>query len=212
MLFFDGVLGLVLFALWVFCLIDVITTDESLCRNMPKTWWILDRAAARSTSARCVWLVAGRPWPSTSRTADLPYRGNRARSPRPTRSTTVPAGSPRPTPTTTRSSCGRSASARRSSGVATARRGAGRRGGASSGRSVGGHRGIGDLLDQVRLLEPDQHPQPDGHAAERDPLDEQEQRGVPGHLGEQREARSASEVMPLTMLSAGIDAERPATR
>lgn len=24
-----------------------------------------------------VWLVAGRPWPSTSGTANLPYRGNR---------------------------------------------------------------------------------------------------------------------------------------
>ena len=41
MLFFDGALGFLLFALWLFCLFDVITTDESLVRNLQKTWWIL---------------------------------------------------------------------------------------------------------------------------------------------------------------------------
>ncbi len=76
MLFFDGALSLVLFAVWVFCLIDVITTDESLCRNMPKTAWIFVVLLLADVGA-VVWLVAGRPWPGTSRTADLPYRGNR---------------------------------------------------------------------------------------------------------------------------------------
>ena len=76
MLYFDGVVGLALVALWVFCLFDVITTDESLCRNMPKTAWILVVLLLADIGA-VVWLVAGRPWPSTSGTANLPYRGNR---------------------------------------------------------------------------------------------------------------------------------------
>ena len=40
MLVYDGVGLLLLLALWLFCLIDVITTDESLCRNLPKMAWI----------------------------------------------------------------------------------------------------------------------------------------------------------------------------
>ena len=33
MLFLDGALGFLLFALWVFCLFEVITTDDALCRR-----------------------------------------------------------------------------------------------------------------------------------------------------------------------------------
>lgn len=75
MLFVDGALGLVLFGLWVFCIIDVITTDESLCRNLQKTWWVLIVLLLFDVGA-ILWLVAGRPQPG-SRTADLPYKGNR---------------------------------------------------------------------------------------------------------------------------------------
>jgi Phospholipase_D-nuclease N-terminal len=76
MLFVDGALGLVLFALWVFCVIDVITTDEALCRNLPKTVWVVIVLLLFDVGA-VLWLVAGRPWEGTTRTADLPYRGNR---------------------------------------------------------------------------------------------------------------------------------------
>jgi hypothetical protein len=76
MLFLDGAMGLVLFALWIFCLIDVITTDESLVRNLQKTWWILIVLLLFDVGA-VIWLVAGRPWPSASGGVDLPYRGNR---------------------------------------------------------------------------------------------------------------------------------------
>jgi hypothetical protein len=71
-LVFDGLVGLLVFALWVFCLIDVITTDELLCRNLQKSWWILIVLLLFDVGA-VIWLVAGRPWPG----ADLPYRGNR---------------------------------------------------------------------------------------------------------------------------------------
>jgi hypothetical protein len=76
MLFFDGVLGFLLFALWLFCLFDVITTDESLVRNLQKTWWILIVLVLFDVGA-VLWLVAGRPVPA--RGSGLPYRGNTGR-------------------------------------------------------------------------------------------------------------------------------------
>jgi phospholipase D-like protein len=75
MLFFDGALGFLLFALWVFCLFDVITTDESLCRNLQKTWWILIVLLLFDVGS-VLWLVAGRPWPQSANGPGLPYRGN----------------------------------------------------------------------------------------------------------------------------------------
>jgi hypothetical protein len=75
MLFVDGAMGLVLFALWIFCLIDVITTDEVLCRNLPKGVWVLIVLVLFDVGA-IVWLVAGRTWPSQDRGPGLPYRGN----------------------------------------------------------------------------------------------------------------------------------------
>ena len=75
MLYFDGVLGLLLFCLWVFCLIDVITTDESLCRNLQKTWWVIIVLLLFDVGA-VLWLIAGRPR-AGSPAQSLPYRGNR---------------------------------------------------------------------------------------------------------------------------------------
>jgi hypothetical protein len=77
-LYLDGVGGLVLFALWVFCLIDVITTDESLCRNLPKIWWIVVVVLLVDVGA-VLWLVAGRTWQTAPAGPGLPYRGNRGR-------------------------------------------------------------------------------------------------------------------------------------
>ena len=76
MLFFDGALGFLLFALWLFCLFDVITTDESLVRNLQKTWWILIVLVLFDIGA-VLWLVAGRPMPAKG--PGLPYRGNTGR-------------------------------------------------------------------------------------------------------------------------------------
>jgi hypothetical protein len=80
MLFLDGAFGLLVFALWVFCLIDVITTDEVLCRNLQKTWWILIVLLLFDVGA-VIWLVAGRPWPATTNRS--PYRGNTGSEPYP---------------------------------------------------------------------------------------------------------------------------------
>jgi hypothetical protein len=74
MLLFDGALALLAFAVWVFCIIDVITTPEDQCRNLPKLVWLL-LVIILVDIGSIAWLVAGRSW--TPRPADMPYKGNR---------------------------------------------------------------------------------------------------------------------------------------
>lgn len=76
MLFADGALGLVLIGLWLFCLIDVITTDELQIRNLPKTAWLLIVLLLPDIGS-VLWLVAGRTWhsapgPAARRTGAFP--------------------------------------------------------------------------------------------------------------------------------------------
>jgi hypothetical protein len=61
MLMFDGVLGLLMVGVWIFCIIDVITTPENQCRNLPKVIWLLIVLLLAALGS-IVWLVAGRPW------------------------------------------------------------------------------------------------------------------------------------------------------
>jgi hypothetical protein len=61
MLFFGGGLGVIVFALWVFCVIDVITTPADRCRNLPKLAWIFIVILLLDIGA-VLWLVAGRQW------------------------------------------------------------------------------------------------------------------------------------------------------
>jgi hypothetical protein len=61
----DGVLGLLLVGLWIFCIIDVITTDEALIRNLQKPLWLLIVILLFDLGA-ILWLIAGRPWQQTS--------------------------------------------------------------------------------------------------------------------------------------------------
>jgi hypothetical protein len=56
----DGLLGLVLLGLWLFCIIDVITTDEALIRNLQKPLWLLIVIFLVVLGA-ILWLIAGRP-------------------------------------------------------------------------------------------------------------------------------------------------------
>ncbi|MEV6880102.1 PLDc N-terminal domain-containing protein [Amycolatopsis sp. NPDC051128] len=60
MLYFNSLLGIVMLGLWIFCLVDVITTDESSCRNLPKGRWLLVVLVVPLVGS-IVWLVAGRP-------------------------------------------------------------------------------------------------------------------------------------------------------
>ncbi len=73
MLLLDGVLGLIVLGLWIFCLLDVISTDESVCRNLGKTMWVI-LVLFFPLIGSIAWLVAGRP--QTAATSSMPYKGN----------------------------------------------------------------------------------------------------------------------------------------
>jgi hypothetical protein len=67
--------GVVLFGVWVYCLLDVIMADEYRIRNLSKTTWIMIVLFTFEVGA-VAWLVAGRPQgPARS----LPYKGNTGR-------------------------------------------------------------------------------------------------------------------------------------
>ena len=53
-------LGVVTFALWVFCLVDAIGAQSSRVRNLPKVAWIL-LILFFPLIGSIAWLVAGRP-------------------------------------------------------------------------------------------------------------------------------------------------------
>ena len=61
MVFADGALGLIMFGLWVFCIIDVITTPEERIRNLPKLLWLLIVILLVDIGS-IAWLIAGRDW------------------------------------------------------------------------------------------------------------------------------------------------------
>jgi hypothetical protein len=56
--------GLLVLALWVFCLIEVISSDEGAIRHLPRLWWLLI-VLFFPLAGSIVWLLAGRPVTST---------------------------------------------------------------------------------------------------------------------------------------------------
>jgi Phospholipase_D-nuclease N-terminal len=69
MIFADGALGLIMLGLWIFCIIDVITTDESQMRNLPKLVWLL-LVLVLIDLGSLLWLVAGRVWQPAGQARD----------------------------------------------------------------------------------------------------------------------------------------------
>jgi Phospholipase_D-nuclease N-terminal len=61
MVLFDGGFGLIMLGLWLFCIIDVITTDESRVRHLPRMAWLLIVLLLPDIGS-IVWLVAGHTW------------------------------------------------------------------------------------------------------------------------------------------------------
>ncbi len=53
-------LGLVVFVMWVFALIDVIGSDEGAIRHLGKIWWLLI-VLFFPFAGSLAWFVAGRP-------------------------------------------------------------------------------------------------------------------------------------------------------
>jgi len=80
MLLFGGGFGLLIaLALWLYCLIDVITTPEEQCRNLPKLAWVFIVLLLVEIGS-IAWLVAGKPWDR-----DKARRRTAAPRPRPSR-------------------------------------------------------------------------------------------------------------------------------
>jgi Phospholipase_D-nuclease N-terminal len=71
-LYLDGVAGLVVLALWLYCVLEVITTDEASVRNLSKMAWVVIVIFTFEIGA-ILWLIAGRPRVSQS---SMPYKGN----------------------------------------------------------------------------------------------------------------------------------------
>jgi hypothetical protein len=69
-------LGIILTAIWIYCLLDVIMADEYRIRNLPKMAWVMIVLFTFEIGA-VAWLVAGRPQGAPR---SLPYKGNTGRS------------------------------------------------------------------------------------------------------------------------------------
>lgn len=69
----EGIIGFVLFALWIWALIDCISTDSELVRNLPKGVWLIIVIFLFDLGA-ILWLLLGRPankhWRPTTGPAD----------------------------------------------------------------------------------------------------------------------------------------------
>jgi hypothetical protein len=94
MLYADGVLGLALLCLWVFALLDVLTSNETAVRNLPKWgWFLVVLLFGEIAIGPLLWFVAGRPT-TVGRPSGLPYKGNPGRFPEYDRPGRATAASP----------------------------------------------------------------------------------------------------------------------
>ncbi|HEX8770877.1 MAG TPA: PLD nuclease N-terminal domain-containing protein [Acidimicrobiales bacterium] len=72
MVVLDGTFGLLLLALWIYCIFDVVTTDESLIRSLPKLVWLAIVVILPDVGS-IIWLLAGRPHAAGFRPGDTGY-------------------------------------------------------------------------------------------------------------------------------------------
>ena len=68
-----GAVGLALLALWIYCIVDVITTEEGQVRHLPKLLWLAIVVFIPDIGS-IIWLVAGRPEKASFRIGDPGYR------------------------------------------------------------------------------------------------------------------------------------------
>jgi phospholipase D-like protein len=71
-----GLVSIVLLALWVYCIFDVIATDDSLVRNLPKGMWLLIVIFLPDIGS-LAWLLLGRPMYASWRPGDTSRRPTR---------------------------------------------------------------------------------------------------------------------------------------
>jgi hypothetical protein len=60
-LYADGALVVALVCLWVYCLLDVLTTRGSAMRNLPKAGWFVVVLLGGFGVGPLLWLLLGRP-------------------------------------------------------------------------------------------------------------------------------------------------------
>lgn len=77
MIYGEGIIGLGILLFWIYCIFDVISTDESLCRNMPKFVWLLV-VIFLPTIGSVAWLILGRPQKAGLAPGNTSYRRPRA--------------------------------------------------------------------------------------------------------------------------------------
>ena len=73
MIFGGGLFAFALLALWIYCIVDVIATNENLIRNLPKLVWLLIVIFV-PTIGSIVWLLLGRPERTGFASGDSTYR------------------------------------------------------------------------------------------------------------------------------------------
>lgn len=71
-----GLIGFLLIALWLYCIFDVIATDEVLIRSLPKLVWLFIVIIIPSIGS-IAWLALGRPQFAGWRPGDTEGRATR---------------------------------------------------------------------------------------------------------------------------------------
>ncbi len=69
-----GIFGVAAFVLWIYCVFDVIASDEVLIRNLPKFMWLMV-VLFLPTVGGIAWLALGRPLYAGWRPGDTSGRG-----------------------------------------------------------------------------------------------------------------------------------------
>jgi hypothetical protein len=93
MFFGGGILALAAVLFWIYCIFDVISTDEALMRNMPKIVWLMV-VIFLPTVGSVAWLVLGRPLNAGFTPGDTRYQRPPPRRTLPTSSPKGPEDSP----------------------------------------------------------------------------------------------------------------------
>lgn len=76
MLLGNSLVVLLFFGFWIWALLDVISTDGSMCRNLPKLMWIILVVILGPIGA-LIWLLLGRPSKADWRPGSTDYAAPR---------------------------------------------------------------------------------------------------------------------------------------
>jgi len=72
----EGIVGLLLFMFWIWAILDVISTDSAMARNLPKMTWLIIVIILPDVGA-IAWLLLGRPERASWRPGSTDYAAPR---------------------------------------------------------------------------------------------------------------------------------------